>query len=343
MAEIALFGAGRIGAMHARLIAGHPAAKLRYVSDAVPERAAELAALHGAQAVPVAAALADPALDAVLIATATDTHAALIEQAAAAGKHIFCEKPIDLDLGRAAQAVAAAGKAGVKLMIGLNRRFDPALVKMKELLEAGAIGRPIQMVLHNGDMNAPPASFLRSSGFIIRDMLIHDIDVACWLLAREPQAVFAASSAQVDPEIGEIGDTDTGALTLVMQDGVLAILTVTRFAKFGFDARAEIRGTNGSLWLHNPGTGHPVLQCLTAEGLTTIPVPNMAPDGKRGEAFPDRFSDAFVAQADAFVRLLSGEALHVPGAQEAMRAMKVADLASRIVGDSGAGFRDMEK
>ncbi|WP_298281325.1 Gfo/Idh/MocA family oxidoreductase [Acidocella sp.] len=342
MTNIALFGAGRIGGMHARLIAGHPLATLRYVADAVPERAAELAARHGAKAVSVEEALADPALDAVLIATATDTHAGLIEQAARAGKHIFCEKPIDLDLARAAQAVEAARHAGVKLMIGLNRHFDPALMQLKALLAEGEIGRPIQLVIHNGDKNAPPAAFLRTSGFIIRDMMIHDIDLACWLLGGQPSAVFAAGAAQVDPEIGEIGDSDTGALTLVMPGGVLALLTVTRFAKFGFDARVEIRGTKGALWLHNPGTGHPVLQCLTETGLRTIAVPGLAPDGPMGEAFPDRFSDAFAAQADAFVRLVRGEAVAVPGADEATQAMKIADIASRLVAEAGAGFSEIE-
>ena len=180
------FGAGRIGAIHAANIAGHPNARLRLVVDTDHAAAEGLAIRHGAVLGSDEEALADPEIDAVVIASSTDTHADLIEAAARAGKAIFCEKPLDLDRGRAEACVAIAKECGVSLMVGFNRRFDPHFARLERQIRDGRIGRPEIVTITSYDPAPPPLDYVRRSGGLFRDMMIHDFDMARWLLDEEP-------------------------------------------------------------------------------------------------------------------------------------------------------------
>ncbi len=182
MMEVALFGAGRIGKIHAGNVAGQAGVKLRYVVDVDGAAADALAARHGAQVTTADAALADKAVGAVVIGSSTDTHADLIMRAAAAGKAIFCEKPVDLAVDRARKCADAVRNSGVTCMIGFQRRFDPTFAALKERLSAGEIGVPEMLVVTSRDPGAPPVEYLKRSGGIFRDMLIHDFDVFRWIL-----------------------------------------------------------------------------------------------------------------------------------------------------------------
>src|SRR5260370_21455776 len=193
MISFCQFGAGRIGAIHAGNIARHPAARLLHVVDVNQEAAAQLAKQHGALVSTGDAALADPAIDAVLIASSTDTHAGLIEAAARAGKAVFCEKPIDLDTPRVEACLAVVKEAGVALMVGFNRRFDPNFAKLRAQLRGGRIGRLEMLAITSRDPGPPPLSYTKVSGGPFRDMMIHALDITPSLLGSAPVAVFPAA------------------------------------------------------------------------------------------------------------------------------------------------------
>src|SRR5215831_15843695 len=251
MINFCQFGAGRIGAIHAGNVAAHPDAQLWIVVD--PDRAAadRLAARYGAQVGSQTEALADPAINAVVIASSTDTHADLVEAAARAGKAIFCEKPLDLDRRRAKACAAVAEECRVPLMVAFNRRFDPNFARLESELRGGRIGRPEIVSITSYDPAPPPIEFVRRSGGMFRDMMIHDLDMACWLLGEEPVELFAAASVMVDPAIGEAGDFDTAVVTLRMKSGALCQIANTRRAVYGYDQRIEVLGSKGGILAEN--------------------------------------------------------------------------------------------
>ncbi|MBI3515300.1 MAG: inositol 2-dehydrogenase, partial [Proteobacteria bacterium] len=251
MISFCQFGAGRIGAIHAANIARHPGARLRTVVDVDVAAAAKLAERHGAAVGEAAAALADPAIHAVVIASSTDTHATLIEAAARAGKAVFCEKPIDLDRGRVEACLAVVKQAGVALMVGFNRRFDPNFAKLHEQLRAGRVGKLEMVAITSRDPAPPPIAYVKVSGGLFRDMMIHDLDMARWLLGEEPVEVYAAASCLVDPAIGAAGDVDSAAVTLKTASGALAQISNSRRASYGYDQRIEVLGAAGMLQAGN--------------------------------------------------------------------------------------------
>ena len=202
MISICQFGAGRIGQIHAGNIALHPKARLKTVVDVNASAAKALAERYGAAVGDAATALADPGVDAVLIASSTDTHAALVEAAARAKKPVLCEKPLDLDRKRAQACLDVATKAGIPLMLGFNRRFDPNFSKLKKQLRDGRVGRLEMLTITSRDPGPPPLDYVKASGGLFRDMMIHDFDMARWLLGEEPVQVMAAASALVDSAIG---------------------------------------------------------------------------------------------------------------------------------------------
>jgi len=247
------FGAGRIGQIHAANLAVHPDAELVSVADA----AEALAANQGARVTTPDDALADDTVDAVIIASSTDTHADLIEASARAGKAIFCEKPIDLDIKRVDACLAVVAECDVPLFVGFNRRFDPSFAALKARLDDGEIG-PVEMVsITSRDPGPPPLAYLKVSGGLFRDMMIHDLDMARWLLSEEPVQVFAFVEALVDPAVATVGDVDTAVVVLRTASGRLAQISNSRRAVYGYDQRVEVLG----------GTGDPHLQAAE-EGLT---------------------------------------------------------------------------
>src|ERR1700675_1673318 len=222
MIEVALFGAGRIGTIHAGNLARQPGVKLKYISDVNRPAAVDLAVKHRAEVRAADAIFADEAITAIVIASSTDTHAELLQRGAAAGKAMFCEKPVDLDLVRARACAHAVGKAGVACMIGFQRRFDPTFAALKERLQAGEIGEPEMLVVTSRDPGAPPIEYLKRSGGIFRDMLIHDFDVFRWILDDDAATLYATGSVLTDPAVGTVGDADSTAVTIRTKRGRLA-------------------------------------------------------------------------------------------------------------------------
>ncbi len=208
MITIAQFGAGRIGAIHAANIAATDGVKLKYIVDVNPDAAKALASKYGARVSDTKTVFADKTVDAVVIASSTDTHASLAIEAAEAGKAIFCEKPIDLSLKRVDACLKAVAKAKVPMFVGFNRRFDPSFRALHDRLSAGEIGKVEQVIISSRDPGLPPLSYLKVSGGQFRDMTIHDFDMARWLLGEEPVEVFALGSVLVDRAVAKTGDIE---------------------------------------------------------------------------------------------------------------------------------------
>lgn len=251
MLTFAQFGAGRIGAIHAANLRASGQARLRYVVDVNLAAAQTLAEKHGARVTNIGTALGDPEVDAVIIASSTDTHADLIIAAAKAGKAIFCEKPIDLSLKRVDACLAAVKKAKVPLFVGFNRRFDPSFASVKARIAEGAIGNVEQVIISSRDPGLPPISYLKVSGGQFRDMTIHDFDMARWLLGEEPAEVFAYGSCLVDPAVAKVGDTDSVMVVMKTKSGRLAHINNSRRAAYGYDQRIEVHGAKGRLLAGN--------------------------------------------------------------------------------------------
>ena len=249
--EVALFGAGRIGKIHGGNVARQPGVKLKYVIDVDHAAAGALAAQHGAQVATAEAALADKGVGAVVVGSSTDTHADLITRAAAAGKAIFCEKPVDLAVERARTCADAVKRAGVACMIGFQRRFDPTFAALKARLAAGEIGEPEMLVVTSRDPGAPPVGYLKRSGGIFRDMLIHDFDIFRWILEDDAATVYATGSVLTDPAVETVGDIDSTAVTLRTKKGRLAQINTSRRAAYGYDQRFEVLGSKGMLQAGN--------------------------------------------------------------------------------------------
>jgi myo-inositol 2-dehydrogenase/D-chiro-inositol 1-dehydrogenase len=251
MIDAAIFGAGRIGRIHAGNLVQQPGVRLKYVVDPDAAAAAALAAQHGAAATQADAVFADAAVKVVVIASSTDTHADLIERAAAAGKAIFCEKPVDLSLARARQCAAAVQRAGVTCLIGFQRRYDPTFAAVKARIDAGEIGTPEMLVVTSRDPGAPPVEYIKRSGGIFKDMLIHDFDIFRWILDDEAATLHATGSCLTDPAVGAAGDIDATAVTIRTRSGRLAQINTIRRAAYGYDQRFEILGSKGMLQAGN--------------------------------------------------------------------------------------------
>ncbi|WP_138511957.1 inositol 2-dehydrogenase [Rhodoferax bucti] len=254
MKNVAVFGAGRIGRIHATNLAAQSGVQLKYVCDAMPAAAADLAQTLGAQVADIDTVFADKSIDAVAICSPTTTHSDLIARAAAAGKHIFCEKPVDLSVQRAEAVAQAVSAAGVACMIGFQRRFDPTFNEAKIRLDRGDIGNPEMLVITSRDPGAPPVEYIQQSGGIFRDMLIHDFDVFRWILCGDGDKaawLSATGSCLTDPAIGKAGDFDCTAVTIKTVKGRLCQINTTRRAAYGYDQRFEVIGSKGMLQCGN--------------------------------------------------------------------------------------------
>jgi len=292
--NVGLIGAGRIGRVHAENLAYRiPNAKLVAVADVVEQAARKLAADLQISAIyrDAAPIMADPNIDAVIICSSTDTHAQLIEDAAAAKKHIFCEKPIALDLAKIDHALAAVNRAGVKLQVGFNRRFDPSFKRIRELVATGALGQPHILRITSRDPAPPPPAYVKVSGGIFLDMTIHDFDMARYLIGSEVEEVFAAGNVLVAPEIGQAGDIDTAVTTLRFANGALGVIDNSRKAVYGYDQRVEVFGSGGMAHATNK-TPDNVAQSDTAGVHTALPL----------HFFVERYAEAYVEEMRAFIQ-----------------------------------------
>jgi myo-inositol 2-dehydrogenase/D-chiro-inositol 1-dehydrogenase len=252
--HIGIIGAGRIGRVHAQTLAFRlPQTKIMAIADVNHDAAQSLAAHCGIPKVAASASdiITDPAIDAVLICSSTDTHADLIVEAAKAGKHIFCEKPIAHSLGQIDRALAAVKTAGVQLQIGFNRRFDANFARVRNAVITGEIGKPSLMHIISRDPGPPPISYIRVSGGMFMDMTIHDFDMARFLIGDEVEEIYTAGGVMVDPEIGKAGDLDTALIVLRFHNGVIGTIDNSRKAVYGYDQRVEILGSEGKIATEN--------------------------------------------------------------------------------------------
>jgi len=319
MLNVGLLGAGRIGQVHARSISAHPNSNLVVVADALPQVAEKLAASCDAEARPVHDILADPSIDVVLIATSTDTHVDLIEAAIAAGKAVFCEKPVDLSLARALACLDKVSASGRPVMIGFNRRFDPNFAALKASFDAGDIGKGEMLAVASFDPAPPPIDYIKVSGGLFRDMMIHDFDIACWIMGL-PEKVTAAGSCLVDPAIAEAGDVDTAVVVLQYADGRLATIRNSRRAAYGYDQRIELLGSEGLLSAENI-LENTVVKSTATGVLSAKPV----------HFFLERYTHAYKAEWCQFVDAIASGAPLPASLQDGVNALLVAEAATRSV------------
>ena len=291
--RIGVIGAGRIGRVHAANLAYRvPGAELAVVADPVADAARETTGQLRLDrwTADYREVLADKTIQAVVIASSTDTHARLIEEAAAAGKDVFCEKPIDLDLARVDAALAAVKRAGTRLQIGFNRRFDPSFVKAREVIAAGGIGTPQLIKITSRDPQPASLEYLAVSGGLFTDMTIHDFDVARWLVGDEVVELFAMGAVLVDPAIGQLNDVDTALISLRYRGGALGNIDNSRKAVYGYDVRVEVFGSAGTVMVGNQ---------------TANVVTHVTPAGSCGELpmhwFIERFEQAYLNEMGEFV------------------------------------------
>ena len=291
--RIGVIGAGRIGKLHSNNLATRvPNAELAAISDVYEPAAKELAEKLG---VPnyyndYHKILEDPTIDAVFICSSTDTHSPISIEAAKAGKHIFCEKPIDHDLDKIKAVLEEVKKAGVKYQVGFNRRFDRNFKHVHEVVQSGGIGDVQIVKVTSRDPEAPPLSYVKVSGGIFVDMTIHDFDMVRYLSGSEVEEVSAVGACLVNPEIGQAGDVDTCIITLKFANGALGVIDNSRQAVYGYDQRIEVFGSKG---------------CITADNETPNNTTLYTVDGVQKEKplwfFLERYNDAFIAEENSFV------------------------------------------
>ncbi|HXH03660.1 MAG TPA: inositol 2-dehydrogenase [Candidatus Competibacteraceae bacterium] len=246
MINFALFGVGFIGSVHAKAISNHPRARLAWVYDVDRETAEKAATASGAKvADSPEQALKASDVDAVLIASSTNTHADLLTVSAKAGKAVLCEKPIDLNIERVRACVAEVEPSGVPIAIGFNRRFDPHHREMYEVIRSGKIGKVEMAIFTSRGPAPPPISYVKLSGGQLRDQTIHFFDLARWIMGEEPVEIYAAGACLVDPEIGKAGDIDTSMVTIRFQSGALCVIDSSRRTGYGYDERIEVFGSEG--------------------------------------------------------------------------------------------------
>jgi len=291
--HVGIIGAGRIGKVHAETAAFRlPEVKIVSITDVDRDAAARLA---NHCAIPVVAdssaeIFADPGVDAVLICSPTGTHAELIAQAARAGKQIFCEKPVALDLAKIDSALESVAKAGVKLQIGFNRRFDSNFARVREAVAGGEIGTPRLLHIVSRDPAPPPISYVKVSGGMFLDMTIHDFDMARFLIADEVEEIFAAGGVMVNAEIGAAGDLDTAVIVMRFRNGVIATIDNCRQAAYGYDQRVEVLGSLGKIATENRYPNQATVSTGT-EVRTDLPL----------NFFMDRYFESFAAELRCFV------------------------------------------
>ena len=317
MHAIAVIGAGRIGQIHAANIAAHTGLRLACVADASDAAAARLADRHGARAAEAEAVLADPGIAGVVVASPTDTHVDFTLRAAEAGKAVLCEKPLDLDLARARATAERLDALEARVLLGFNRRFDPNFAALRARMQDGAIGPLETLHLISHDPAPPPASYLASSGGIFKDMVIHDFDMACWLLGEAPASVFASAACLIAPDIAAAGDADTAKTILRTDDGRMCMISSSRRSGYGYDQRIEAFGARGMIRARN--VHETTLETWGETGKNTDRLQNF---------FLDRYSEAYVREMAHFAEVLDGAPPAVDH-HDGVAALALAEAAAR--------------
>jgi len=320
MYNLALLGAGRIGQIHANSVSLNPDCHLKYVVDMNETVAHDTAKKFSSQVASVDEVLNDPDIHAVLICTITSTHADLIERSAKAGKAIFCEKPVDLSIERVNACLQVVEETGVPLMMGFNRRFDPNFAHLKSVLDSGEIGDIELVTISSRDPQAPPASYIESSGGMFRDMTIHDFDVARWLLAEEPISLYATASALTSDHVKTSGDVDTAIITLTCASGKMAVITNSRRASYGYDQRVEVHASGGMLTVNN--VSESTLSIATEKGMMSQ---------KPMAFFLERYAAAYRQELEVFIDGLITGVENYPVGEDGRKALLMANAACESI------------
>lgn len=320
-----LLGAGRIGKVHAKAVTSNPKARLVAVADAFEKAASDLAGQYGAKVRSIEAIEKADDIDAVVICTPTDTHADLIERFSRAGKAIFCEKPIDLDVARVKACLKVVEAEGATLMVGFNRRFDPHFQAVRDVIAKGEIGAVEMVTIVSRDPGAPPADYVKRSGGIFRDMTIHDFDMARFLLGEEIDTVSAQASVLVDKAIGEAGDFDSASVMLSTASGKHATISNSRRATYGYDQRIEVHGSKGAVAAENQ---RPVsIEIANANGYTRPPLHDF---------FMTRYTEAYALEISAFIDAVESKSPALPSGRDGLIALAMADAALKSVKEGRA-------
>jgi myo-inositol 2-dehydrogenase/D-chiro-inositol 1-dehydrogenase len=322
MIGIALLGAGRMAQVHAKAI-GAAGGKLVTVYDVVESAAKSLAAETGASvAGSIKEALHHPEVGAVLVATSSDTHVDCILQGIQAGKAVMCEKPLAPTLSDAQHCINALGTEASKVFLAFNRRFDAGHAALKSAIEAGEIGNLEQLTISSRDPAPPPLDYIPKSGGLFRDMMIHDFDMARWLLGEEPVSLYSQGSCLVDPEVGKLGDIDTACVVLVTSSGKQAVILNSRRAAYGYDQRIEAFGSAGMVISDNP----------RATGIKRYSSTSFGAPDRLFTFFMDRYGDTYRREIETF---LNGVAAGTPPPVNAVDGLRAAYLAEA----AGASLR----
>ncbi len=316
MLNIGILGAGRIGQVHGATLAQMSRARAAAVSDFLPEAAQALAGKLGAKAMSTDEIIADKGIDAVVIGTPTTTHYDIIHAAAAAGKAIFCEKPVDLSVERIRACLSVIEQAGVPFMTAFNRRFDPSFAHLQKQIADQVIGNVEIVTILSRDPAPPPIGYIKTSGGIFRDMMIHDLDMARFLLGEEPVELSAAGSCLVDPEIGGAGDFDTAVVNLKTASGKLCQISNSRRATYGYDQRIEVHGSKGMLRARNMLEN--AVELSNEQGFRSAPAQPF---------FLERYAEAYRAEMAHFVECLNSGSPVTPTGEDGLKAQILADAA----------------
>lgn len=311
--KIGVIGTGRIGKVHiATLVQSVPQAEVVAVADIDLNSAKQVAEKFGVMSVTdhPDEIIANKEIDAVAICSSTDTHARYIIEAAKAGKHIFCEKPVDLSISVIQDSIDVTSRAGVKLMPGFNRRFDPNFMKLRQLVSEGEVGEPHILKITSRDPAPPPAKYSAVSGGMFMDMTIHDFDMARFMIGSEVVEVFAKAAVLVDPELGKAGDVDTAIITLTFANGAIGVIDNSRKAVYGYDQRVEVFGSKGMCCAdNNYPDNHQLYNKAGVHG--SLPL----------NFFMDRYTEAYANEMKAFCNaILNDLPLQVSGHDSLMSA-----------------------
>ncbi len=314
--RFALLGAGRIGIVHAGAITSNASAKLAAIVEPDRNAAQNIADQYGCAICSMDEVISADDIDAVVICTPTGTHAELIERFARAGKAVFCEKPIDLDVDRVRACIDVVRETGAHLMVGFNRRFDRHFMAVRAAIKEGKIGAVEMVTITSRDPAAPGADYIKASGGIFKDMTIHDFDMARFLLPEEPVSVFAAGSVLTDPSIGELGDYDSVSVILTTASGLQCCISNSRRATYGYDQRIEVHGSLGMVAAENQ---RPVsIEIANEKGYTRPPLHDF---------FMTRYTEAYANEITAFIDALAGGKPAEPNGQDGLVSLRIAEAA----------------
>jgi myo-inositol 2-dehydrogenase / D-chiro-inositol 1-dehydrogenase len=319
--KVGVIGTGRIGKVHIEsLVTRIAETEVVSIADVNLDQAKKVAAQFNIQNVTSSCSelINNPDVEAVIICSSTDTHTPLIKEAAAAGKHIFCEKPIDLSLENIYAALEAVEKAGVKMMLGFNRRFDPNFSKIHTMVKEGQIGDPHVLKITSRDPEPPPGEYAMVSGGIFVDMVIHDFDMARYIVGSEVTEIFTKANVLVDPEIGKAGDFDTAVSTLYFENGAIGVIDNSRKAVYGYDQRLEIFGSKGMVNADNNTPDRDLF--FNKEGIhASLPL----------HFFMERYTESYVREVKAFVDSVRNDAPLPVSGEDGLKSMLIAIAARK--------------